>query len=108
MAIYTTYEGSIFLGIIALFILIISAEIAVKKILSLAAHYKISPTFAGLSIFPLSTSFPKNLAHISASIGIVTGTLDFRIASTTLLEPNIGSDVVQQTLILGAVVLLLG
>ena len=47
-------------------------------------------------------------SHYIASVGILRGTLDFKIGSSIVLGANIGSDVVQQTLILGLVVFLSG
>ncbi len=99
---------SIIVGIIAIVILIASAETAVTKILRLLGHFGFSKTFGGLTIFSVVTSLPEIFAHGVASWGILRGTYDFQIASATVLGANIGSDVVQQTLILGLVVLLMG
>jgi cation:H+ antiporter len=99
---------SILIGLGALGLLMWSAELAVKKILGILHHYGFSNTFGGLVIFSVSTSFPEMFAHFIASWGIITHTLDYRIASSTVLGANIGSDVIQQTLILGIVVFLLG
>lgn len=98
----------IFIGAFGLITLIMAAEIAVKKILSLANHYGFSATFAGLTVFSVSTSLPEIFAHLTASGEILAGTLDYKIASATVLGANIGSDVIQQTLLLGLVVLLMG
>ena len=43
-----------------------------------------------------------------ASFGILAGTLDYKIASATVLGANIGSDVIQQTLVLGIVIFAMG
>ena len=105
-------EGSlsvnIIIGIAALLVLVISAEIAVKKILILLNYYGYSTTFGGLVIFSITTSFPEIFSHIAASVGILSGSLNYEIASATVLGANIGSDVIQQTLVLGIVVLLMG
>lgn len=100
--------ASIGVGIVALVALILCAEIAVKKILAISEHFGFSTTFAGLTVFAIATSFPEIFAHLTASVEILAGTLDYKIASATVLGANIGSDVVQQTFILGLVVLLMG
>lgn len=94
--------------VIALIVLIISAEKAVRKVLGLANHFKLSATFAGLTVFAIATSLPELIAHITASVEILRGNFDYKIASATVLGANIGSDVIQQTFILGLVVLLMG
>jgi cation:H+ antiporter len=92
----------------AVLLLVASSEKAVKKIGHLLHYYGFSASFAGLAIMATITSLPEILTHLTASAGILAGTLDYGIASSTALGANIGSDVVQQTLILGLVVLLAG
>jgi len=96
------------IGILAIAVLIISANISVVKIMGIAAYFKLSSTFMGMTVFSLATSIPEITAHLTASVGILTGALDFKISSAIVLGSNIGSDVVQQTLIMGLVVLLSG
>jgi len=95
---------SIFIGIGALLVLIFAAEHAVKRILLITEHYGLSATFAGLTVFSIATSFPEIFASIAGSFGILTNTLDYNITSAVVLGANIGSDVIQQTLIFGLVV----
>jgi len=92
----------------AVLLLVASSEKAVKKIGHLLHYYGFSASFAGLAIMATVTSLPEILTHLTASAGILSGTLDYGIASSTALGANIGSDVIQQTLILGLVVLLAG
>jgi cation:H+ antiporter len=100
--------NEVVMGLTAIVLLIVGAEIAVDRIKKILAHYGFSHTFGGLTIFALATSLPEIFAHLVASIGILTKTLDYNIASATVLGANIGSDVIQQTLVLGIVVLLAG
>jgi cation:H+ antiporter len=58
----------------------------------------------GMTVVSLATSIPEISAHLTASVGILGGSLDYKIASSIVLGANIGSDVVQQTLILAVVV----
>jgi len=96
------------LGLVALMALMFSAEKAVKKIHGLADHFGFSNTFAGLTIFSITTSFPEIFAHLTASLNILAGTMDYQIVSATVLGANIGSDVVQQTFVLGLIVVIVG
>lgn len=94
------------LGLIA--VLVIAANLSVKKLVGIAAYFNLSSTFMGMTVVSLATSIPEITAHLTASANILTGKLDFQIGSAIVLGSNIGSDVVQQTFILGLVVLLSG
>ncbi len=95
-------------GIVALAILVLSSNLAVKKLVGVAMYFNLSATFMGMTIFSLATSIPEITSHLVASVGILRGTMDYQIGSAIVLGANIGSDVVQQTLIMGLVVLLSG
>ncbi len=96
------------IGLAAIVVLVISANVAVKKLIGIAAYFNLSSTFMGMTVFSLATSIPEITSHFTASAGILAGTLDYKIGSSIVLGSNIGSDVVQQTLIMGMVVLLSG
>lgn len=99
---------SVAVGIVALAILVLSSNLAVKKLVGVAMYFKLSVTFMGMTIFSLATSIPEITSHLVASIGILRGTMDYKIGSAIVLGANIGSDVVQQTLIMGIVVAFTG
>ena len=96
------------IGLAAIAVLVISANISVKKLVGIAAYFHLSSTFMGMTVFSLATSIPEITAHLTASVNILGGSLDYKIGSAIVLGSNIGSDVVQQTLIMGVVVLLSG
>ncbi|MEL7644639.1 MAG: hypothetical protein AAGU04_00025 [Anaerolineaceae bacterium] len=98
----------IILGLALIAVLVIAANMLVKKLVGIAAYFNLSSTFMGMTVVSLATSIPEITAHITASAKILGGTLDFQIGSAIVLGSNIGSDVVQQTFILGLVVLLTG
>jgi len=100
--------ANIVFGLSALVILVLSANLAVKKLIGLADHFHLSTTFMGVTVVSLATSIPEITAHLVASVGILRGTMDRQIGSAIVLGTNIGSDVVQQTLILGLVVFMTG
>jgi cation:H+ antiporter len=95
-------------GFAALAMLILSSNLAVKKVIGLAGYLGVSGAFMGMTVLSLATSIPEISSHLTASVGILTGRLDYKIGSAIVIGANIGSDVVQQTLIMGIVVLLAG
>jgi cation:H+ antiporter len=99
---------TILAGVIAIAVLILAAEFVVKKLVVIAKHFGVSDTFIGLTVLSVGTSLPEIANHFIASAGILSGRLDYNIASATVLGANIGSDVIQQTLILGLVIVLIG
>jgi cation:H+ antiporter len=103
-----TVAGNIALGGVALVLLVLAADLAVTKLVDLAEYLRLSTTFMGMTVVSLATSIPEITAHVTAAVGILRGTLDYEIGSSIVLGANIGSDVVQQTLIMGVVVLLAG
>ena len=99
---------TILLGFVALAVLVLSSNEAVKRLCGLAEYFGLSTTFMGMTVVSLATSIPEISSHLVGSVGILRGTLDYEIGSAIVLGANIGSDVVQQTLIMGIVVLLSG
>jgi cation:H+ antiporter len=96
------------IGLISIAILVASAQVAVKHLMGLAGYFHLSTTFMGVTVVSLATSIPEITAHLTASVGILTGTLDYQIGSAVVLGANIGSDVIQQTLIMAIVVFIAG
>ncbi len=98
----------IVVGLASLTALVLAANLAVKKLIGIAAYFNLSSTFMGMTVVSLATSIPEITAHFTASARILANTLDYQIGSAIVLGSNIGSDVVQQTFIMGLVVLLSG
>lgn len=98
----------ILIGLLSIAMLVFSANISVKKIIGIAQFFHLSTTFMGMTVLSLATSIPEITSHFTASINILAGNLDYKIGSAIVLGSNIGSDNVQQTLIMGIVVLLSG
>ena len=96
------------IGIAALAVLVLSANEAVKKLVGIASYFHLSSTFMGMTVISVATSIPEITAHFTASVNILTGSLDYETGSAIVLGANIGSDVVQQTLVMGIIVLLAG
>jgi len=95
-------------GLTALVLLVLGANYAVKKLIGIANYFKLSSTFMGMTVLSVATSLPEITSHFTASVNILRGTLDYQTGSAIVLGANIGSDVVQQTLIMGIVILLAG
>lgn len=99
---------SIIAGIISLAVLVYSADVAVRKLTGLAGYFRLSTTFIGVTVVSLATSIPEIVSHYTASAGILSGLLDYKISSAIVLGANIGSDVIQQTLIMAIVIFIAG
>jgi len=99
---------TILVGLVALAILVLSSDHAVTRFVGLAKYFNLSATFMGMTVLSLATSIPEITSHATASVNILTGNMDYEVASSIVLGSNIGSDVVQQTLIMGLVVFLSG
>jgi len=95
-------------GFAAIALLVYSANVAVSKLTGLAGFFHLSTTFMGVTVVSVATSIPEITAHYTASAAILAGTLDPRIGAAVVLGANIGSDVVQQTLIMAIVVFIAG
>lgn len=98
----------IFIGVISIAVMVICADIAVNKLSGLAGFFRLSTTFVGVTVVSLATSIPEIVAHFTASVGILSGFLDYKISSAIVLGANIGSNVVQQTLIMAIVIFIAG
>jgi cation:H+ antiporter len=99
---------SIIVGVISLAVLVYSADVAVRKLTGLAGFFRLSTTFVGVTVVSLATSIPEIVSHYTASVGILSGLLDYKISSAIVLGANIGSDVIQQTLIMAIVIFIAG
>jgi cation:H+ antiporter len=95
-------------GVASIAILVLASNVAVKKLTGLAGFFRLSTTFMGVTVVSLATSIPEIAAHYTASFGILSGALDFKVSSAVVLGANIGSDVIQQTLIMALVILMAG
>ena len=98
----------ILFGVASIAVLVLSSNVAVKKLTGLAGYFRLSTTFMGVTVVSLATSIPEIAAHYTASFGILSGALDFQVSSAVVLGANIGSDVIQQTLIMAIVILMAG
>ncbi len=87
--------------ILGLGVLLASAELLIWALQIIADKLKISKTFLGLTVLSIGTSLPEIGTHIMASIDILRGVEASGIAVGT----NIGSNLMQITLILGVVAL---
>ncbi|MCJ7520165.1 MAG: hypothetical protein MUO42_10925 [Anaerolineaceae bacterium] len=65
------------IGIIAIVVLVIAANTAVKKIIGIAAYFHLSSTFMGMTVFSLATSIPEITSNLTASVNILSGKLDY-------------------------------
>ena len=100
--------GAAIIGALSVVCLVVAAELVVRTLVGLARYYDISESVIGLTVLSVGTSLPEIAAHLVGSTQILLGVGEPRLISATVLGGNIGSDVVQQTLVLGLVVLAVG
>ncbi|KZN23737.1 hypothetical protein A4G99_12795 [Haladaptatus sp. R4] len=100
--------GYAVVGFIAIVSLILSAQVVVRKLVRVAKYYQLSEVVIGMTVVSIGTSLPEIASHLVASYRIVSGVGQPKPVSAAVLGGNIGSDVVQQTLVLGLVVLTVG
>jgi|TARA_Y100000310_G_scaffold345671_1_gene468040 cation:H+ antiporter len=97
---------NVIIGVIAIVFLVFVADKVIGKLIKLGKKLGISQIFIGLTVIAVGTSLPEITTGVVASLDIVSGNIDSFIASGTVLGTNIGSDIVQQSLIIGIVGLL--
>ena len=87
-------------GVIAILVL---AEIAVRNTLKLATHYGWSGTFVGLTILSIGTSVPEIMSAVMGSVSILNDSSLLNTVSGLVVGTNVGSDIFQQSFVLGLV-----
>lgn len=88
--------------IISLIWVWLSANIIVEYARKIARAFNVSEAFIGLTVLSIGTSLPEIFTHIISSINILNGIESSGVAVGT----NIGSNIIQITLILGVIALL--
>lgn len=97
---------NIFIGLIALTLVVLITDKVINRSIKVSRKLGISELFIGLTIISIGTSLPEIIMHIVASLDIVRHNIDPFVASAVVLGINVGSDIVQQTLIIGIVALI--
>jgi len=93
-------------GAVALYTMVTAASRAIDRLLALTEYYAVDEVLVGLTILAVGTSLPELSTHVVASLGILSGALDYRATSAVVIGGNTGSSTVQQLLLVG--VLLIG
>ncbi|MFB6217344.1 MAG: sodium:calcium antiporter [Candidatus Aenigmatarchaeota archaeon] len=99
------------LTVVSLVILVFGAEKLIDSLAALAKRIGVSDIFIAVTLVSIGTSLPEISAHVIGSLKILANPNNvelYRITSSAVLGGNIGSDVVQQTLVVGLVVLGMG
>lgn len=93
------------LWLIAGFIVLwLGANLVVNAAIKIAKSLKISEGFIGLTVLSIGTSLPEIFAHLIASIRLLKG--GDGVLSDVVMGANIGSNLIQITLIMGLIGLL--
>jgi cation:H+ antiporter len=94
------------IGAVALYTLVTAASRAIDRLLALAEYYDVAEVLVGMTILAVGTSLPEISSHLIASLGILSGVLDYQATSAVVIGGNTGSSTVQQLLLVG--ILLIG
>jgi len=103
---FTGLAPQIMIGLISIVVIVFSAEKVVERMQSVAKSFGVSEVVIGMTIISIGTSLPEISVHIVGSFNILNNPSAMNQISGTVLGMNIGSDVIQQTLIMGTVVVL--
>ena len=106
MAVTGELLTQISIGAVALYTLVTAASRAIDRLLALAEYYDVPDVLVGMTVLALGTSLPEIASHLIASLGILSGVLDFEVTSAVVIGGNTGSSTIQQFLLVG--VLLIG
>jgi cation:H+ antiporter len=93
--------AQISVGAVALYALVTAAGRAIDRLLALAEYYDIDEVLIGVTVLAVGTSLPELSSHLVASLGILSGTLDYRVTSAVVIGGNTGSSTIQQFLLVG-------
>jgi cation:H+ antiporter len=96
------------IGAIALYTLVTAASRAIGRILAVAEYYDVAEVLVGMTILAVGTSLPELSAHAVASLGILSGVLDYHVTSAVVLGANTGSSTIQQFALVGVLVIAYG
>jgi cation:H+ antiporter len=105
MAISGTLLTQVSIGAVALYALVTAASRAIDRLLGLAEYYNVDEVLVGMTILAVGTSLPELSSHLIASLGILSGTLDYEVTSAVVIGGNTGSSSVQQFLLVGVLVI---
>jgi cation:H+ antiporter len=94
------------IGAVALYTLVTASSRAIERLVGLAEFYGVDEVLVGMTVLAVGTSLPELSSHLIASLGILSGSLDYRVTSAVVLGGNTGSSTVQQFLLVG--ILLIG
>ena len=97
---------NLLIGIVGIVFIVLGAELTVNRSQRLARMLGVSEFFIGLTILSVGTSLPEITTHIVGSLSILKGISNIDTLSGLVVGTNIGSNLVQITLITGMVGLL--
>jgi cation:H+ antiporter len=89
--------------------LVVHAEVVVERLESVAKSVGVSEVIIATTLVSIGTSLPEISLHVLGSLEILADPANLALRqdiSSTVLANNIGSDVVQQTFIMGSVIVM--
>lgn len=86
---------------VALYTLVTAAGRAIDALLALARAYELPESLVGATVVALGTSLPELGSHLTGSLGMASGVLDYEVTSAVVLGGSIGAATTQQLLLVG-------
>ncbi|MFQ5406122.1 MAG: sodium:calcium antiporter [Candidatus Micrarchaeia archaeon] len=93
-------------GILAVIGIVLASEVVIGRAIDLSKRFGISDFFIGLTVVSIGTSFPEISSHVFGSLHILADSSLRLDISNIIFGTNIGSNLIQITLVIGVVGLL--
>ncbi|MFH1375267.1 MAG: hypothetical protein ABIH35_01205 [Patescibacteria group bacterium] len=97
------FYKELIIGLVSTVGILTGAEIVIRVARDLCRKFNFSEYYVGLTILSIGTSLPEIFTHIFGSIHILSGSYDYEKLSGIVIGTNIGSNIVQISLITGLV-----
>jgi len=81
-------------------VILLLGDVVIRNAVALAEHYHLSGSFIGLTVLSVGTSIPELMTHLIASAHILSDPSQMDTLSALVIGSNIGSDIIQQDLLL--------
>lgn len=81
-------------------VILLLGEVVIRNAVALAEDVRLSGTFIGLTVLSIGTTLPELMTHLIASVQILDEPAKMDVLSALVIGSNIGSDIIQQNLLL--------
>jgi len=89
--------------LVSITVIAFTAQLAIDRSIKIAKTFNLSDAFIGLTVLSIGTSLPEISTAIVGGLEIASNQALYKDISSIIVGANVGSDIVQQTMILGLV-----